>query len=143
MNRRTRVMKWTIDIHSFTICIYVFIQCETHTISSTLFLTLNEALNVNELSRLSTLNSTLRKREQGEQIIVRSWLSNEDGLSRNDYRKKWTKPRLLDPRLICPKMCKELATTDQPKATIFWDSVPGQAGCCSSYFSVRIFVHDL
>ena len=40
-------------------------------------------LNVNELSRLSTLNSTLRKREQGEQIILRSSPNNEDGLNRN------------------------------------------------------------
>ena len=42
-----------------------------------------KALNVNELSRLSTLNSTLRKREQGEQIILRSSPYNEDGLNRN------------------------------------------------------------
>ena len=40
-------------------------------------------MNVNELSRLSTLNSTLRKREQGEQIILRSSPNNEDGLNRN------------------------------------------------------------
>ena len=39
-------------------------------------------MNVNELSRLSTLNSTLRKREQGEQIILRSSPNNEDGLNR-------------------------------------------------------------
>ena len=50
-------------------CIYVFVQCEIQIINYTL---LYETLNVNELSRLSTLNSTLRKREQGEQIIVRS-----------------------------------------------------------------------
>ena len=31
----------------------------------------HEPLNVNELTRLSTLNSTLRKREQEEQIIIR------------------------------------------------------------------------
>ena len=42
-----------------------------------------KSLNVNELSRLSTLNSTLRKREQGEQIILRSSPYNEDGLNRN------------------------------------------------------------